>query len=456
MISSKRSPANPETILRIGDALIRSKLEYGASIYGKAAKTNLSKLETTLSAYVRSAMRYLKSTPVNTMLAESGRMPMTIRAEWLTLREAIRMKYHEDPNKHFTTNSSYLTDVTNLHNDVLHQTGSRGPDSQREISEWILRRQDIRTQVGQLKEKKENINRNILRAQVLEMLETKYKDHYKIYTDASKTTAGTAIAFVDVQKGIQVARKINENYSIMNAELLAIREAIRYIQEEQLNLVVVLTDSRSACEAILNTENANDNLLVYDINQMRNQLRHRKMKIQWIPSHIDIEGNELADRAAVSATTSTQDMFTCLTLGDTLRLAKKEIWSKWLRNYQESCNEKGKYRYQIHNEPENNIWSCTMNLNTHEKITLSRIRSGHCLTKERKYTWKWENTENCDTCGIKEDIEHILYYCSKYNTIRAKHAILTNQKPLNEILKEAKEHEYKSITRFLTEGKINI
>lgn len=49
MISSKRSPANPETILRIGDALIRSKLEYGASIYGKAAKTNLSKLETTLT-----------------------------------------------------------------------------------------------------------------------------------------------------------------------------------------------------------------------------------------------------------------------------------------------------------------------------------------------------------------------------------------------------------------------
>ena len=160
------------------------------------------------------------------------------------------MKYHEDPNKRFTSNNSYLTKVTAIHNDVLHQTGSRGLDSKQEISEWTLRRQDINTRIGRPTQKKENTNKEVLRTQVLELLQTKYKDYYKIYTDASKTATGTAIAFVDTQNNSQVARKINENYSIMNAELLAIREALRYTQEKQLDRVVILTDSKSACEAI--------------------------------------------------------------------------------------------------------------------------------------------------------------------------------------------------------------
>ncbi|XP_062704533.1 uncharacterized protein LOC134286857 [Aedes albopictus] len=366
------------------------------------------------------------------------------------------MKYHEDPNKRFTSNNSYLTEVADLHNDVLHQTGSRGLDNKQQISEWTLSRQDINTRIGRPTQKKENTNKEVLRTQVLELLQTKYKDYYKIYTDASKTAMGTAIAFVDTQNNSQVARKINENYSIMNAELLAIREALRYTQEKQLDRVVILTDSKSACEAIKNTENANDNFLVFDINQLRNQLIQRNIKIQWIPSHIDVRGNDLADRAAVQATTQRQDMFVGLTLGDTLRLAKKEIWSKWTRLYQEISTEKGKYRFQIQNEPGTTIWCQKMDLSTHEKIMLSRIRSGHSLTKDRKYTWKWADTENCDTCGAKEDIEHILYHCSKYNNIRAKHDILINQKPLNEILNEGSEEEYKSITKFLTEGKIAI
>lgn len=40
MISNRRSPADPETMIKIGNALIRTKIEYGAVIYGTAAKSN--------------------------------------------------------------------------------------------------------------------------------------------------------------------------------------------------------------------------------------------------------------------------------------------------------------------------------------------------------------------------------------------------------------------------------
>ncbi|XP_058828102.1 uncharacterized protein LOC131687996 [Topomyia yanbarensis] len=258
-----------------------------------------------------------------------------------------------------------------------------------------------------------------------------------------------------MEKNTTVYRKINENYSITNAELLAIREALKYVQNEQLCEVVIITDSKSACEGILNQEKANDNFLIFDINKMRNHLQDRRIKIQWIPSHIEVRGNELADRAAVQATKQIQDMFESLTLGDTLRLAKKAMWAKWTRLYQEMSHEKGKYRFQLNNEPETSVWCSNMNLNTHEK-TLSRIRTGHCLTKDRKYTWKWIDNENCETCRMKEDIEHILFHCAKYNTIRTKYDILNNRKPLKDILKDSIEKEYKMITKYLTECKIRI
>lgn len=97
MLSRKSSGANPETLVKIGNALIRSRMEYGATVYGNAVKTNLNKLQVLQNAYIRKAMHYLGSTPIHVMLAEAGQLPMKQGIENLTKRELIRTIWYRTP-----------------------------------------------------------------------------------------------------------------------------------------------------------------------------------------------------------------------------------------------------------------------------------------------------------------------------------------------------------------------
>lgn len=61
--------------------------------------------------------------------------------------------------------------------------------------------------------------------------------------------------------------------------------------------------------------------------------------------------------------------------------------------------------------PGEKIWFHNLNLTTEEKNLIGRIRTEHTNTKERRYKWGWELSDECDMCEIKEDLEHLLYDC---------------------------------------------
>lgn len=404
-------------------------------------------------------MRYLKTTPINVLVAESGQIPMEERVELLTLRDVIKSKYYRDPNLKFISEKlnessdtgTFITKIADEHIDVIYQMTGQSETIQEDRKKW--KKLQISTEIDKKEGRKDQTAKQILKAKTIELIDRKYAGYYKIFTDASKTQNGTAIAAYDPQDNSKIAQTINNNFSITNAELLAIREAIRWVKDKQKDKIVILTDAKSACEALKNQDKALSNYLVYDIYQ---ETTNTNMSIQWIPSHVGVEGNEVADQTAVNATKNRQDNYDTLTLGDTLKLAKREIWEKWTRKYKQQSTQKGVYHYQIAENPGKKIWSHQLGLTTQEKITISRLRSGHCLTKDRKYAWKWENNDLCDKCNETENIEHILYNCAKHNNIRIKYDILHKRKPLTQILKNSIPDELKSITKYLQECKIQI
>lgn len=460
MMAGRKSPASPETMLKIGNAIVRSKMEYGAVVYGNAAKTHRKRLETTLNASIRICMRYLKSTPINVILADSGQMLMEHRTEWLALKEIIKTMSGTNPVREFIckaldeedSNGSYVTELAIENIDIMYQLHNIRTDND-EIQRLEKLKIQVETKIAGIKDSKHTINGKVWIKLFAEMMEIKYKQHKKMYTDASRSKNGTAIAAVDIQTEESVTHKTNANVSITNAELMAIREALKMCINLKYDKTVILTDSRSSCELIKQGMMAAKNYLVMDIYRLLQKIVDEKqlVVIQWIPSHVGIRGNEAADSLAKAATENSQTIFEALTLGDTISLVKNEIWIKWTDKYRKMSETTGKIHFEFMKNPGKKIWCKNLKLSAAEIISLNRIRSNHCMTKDRKHKWGWETNPNCEVCFEEENLTHILYRCSKWDTIREKYRILQNGKNLHDIFTDLIEQELKQLTSYLKE-----
>nr|XP_029719608.1 uncharacterized protein LOC115261838 [Aedes albopictus] len=357
-------------------------------------------------------------------------------------------------------NESHLTETADKHADLLYQI----QPSDREVP-FLMRMRYfttvefdniVKTTLSNDQPKKDNANPTIWRALFRNAMETTYKQHHKVYTDASKTPSGTAFAVYDETDSSVIHEGINNNFTITNAELLGILKAVELIKSKGYTKSVILTDSRSACDMLLNEKCFEENYLLAEIYKELCGVRASSIQIQWIPSHMGIAGNERADQEAVSKTNEPQSFFNGITMSDALILSSREVWDNWTTKYQEQSSEKGKWHYKIQQRPNKKIWSKDLVLNPDDIKVLNRIRSGHCLTKDRKHQWGWEDTDQCEWCETTEDLRHILYDCPRYNQSRADYPVLEYMKPLEDILQEKCEEELKQVVRFLKRNHLHI
>nr|XP_029719211.1 uncharacterized protein LOC115261527 [Aedes albopictus] len=245
------------------------------------------------------------------MLAESGLLPMNLRIESLTKKELIRtiwfrtplMKFVGATNDREMGNESFLTEVADKHLDVLFQVHP----SDRELPSLMRMRTFERVEMDRIVEttlgerlKKERTAPEVWQALFKEACQTKYKHHKKIFTDASKMATGTAIAVFDETDSNNITESINTNFT--NAELFGILKALELIKRKGYRKAVIFTDSMSACEMIRNGRTVDNNYLIGEIYKDFLNNTENSIKVQWIPSHIGIHGNEVADQLAVAKT----------------------------------------------------------------------------------------------------------------------------------------------------------
>ncbi|GFU57331.1 RNase H domain-containing protein [Trichonephila clavipes] len=60
----------------------------------------------------------------------------------------------------------------------------------------------------------------------------------------------------------------------------------------------ILSDSRSAIQHLSNWQSVRDNVGVSILTKLKRLSTSHQIHLQWIPSHIDLEGNEIADTLA--------------------------------------------------------------------------------------------------------------------------------------------------------------
>ena len=144
-----------------------------------------------------------------------------------------------------------------------------------------------------------------------------------------------------------------------------------------------------------------------------------------IPSHIGIQGNEMANSAAKTAQNNLQDTLFKTPFTDlkrTINIYTKQKWQNYWDNFQN--NKLHEIMPQIGKSQKNQT-----KISRKEEIILSRLRTGHSHITN-SYLLKKEEAPYCIPCQKSYTIKHILTECIDLKLIRKKCDLTTNLKQI--------------------------
>ena len=155
-------------------------------------------------------------------------------------------------------------------------------------------------------------------------IQDKYFDHQFLYTDGSKDDHKVGCAVVSNFNIVK--RCLPGQASIYTAELRAIQLALDLVNNSNKDKYVICVDSLSCLQAIEHQHI--DHPLVLDVLEKYSALVNKTVLFCWVPSHVGIRGNELADAAAKAALNERLTIMT-LPYSDFKPLVKRFIRGKW-------------------------------------------------------------------------------------------------------------------------------
>ncbi|XP_035779306.1 uncharacterized protein LOC118459737 [Anopheles albimanus] len=207
----------------------------------------------------------------------------------------------------------------------------------------------VNPSLDQLTLSRANLQPETLRRLTEYALESEYCGWVHIYTDASKAPDGQCgIGVYDETNGVRIAMQLALDTSIMTAETLAIKVAMQHIADRSIRRAVLLTDSQAACLFLRrNRESRVRNAVADEILRMA---RTFQVTIQWIPGHVEVSGNRIADelaRAALSEGGADAVLNNDIFIHDAIRYFEERraaLINKW---YQEYVRLKGKSLKQL-------------------------------------------------------------------------------------------------------------
>jgi len=216
------------------------------------------------------------------------------------------------------------------------------------------------------------------------------------------------------------------------AELVAIKLAVDIVQvaPQGYEKCVIYTDSQLAIKATTKPyQQSGQSILASVIDAFELlQGRHPGIKISlvWVPGHMDIVGNEEADKAAKEAARSrgTNGM---ILIYKTMKLARNQIIKhaakkEWKIEWENGRNTAKHLRHITTKTKAQNSHKIYNGITKRFEIALlSRLRTGHCSLNQYLHRFHHEESPECSCgSGAIETVEHFLIHCPKYDKERSK------------------------------------
>ena len=138
--------------------------------------------------------------------------------------------------------------------------------------------------------------------------------------------------------------------------------------------------------------------------------------VQWIPSHVGIRGNEVADRAAALAHDAPQIEYLPLDSQNLDALPKKasrESCDRYLRMVLPDTTM-GHYLTASESQP----WA--RHGNRELDVALTRMRLGH--TRLASHLWRigLVDSPDCIWCRVPDTVEHVFLHCHRHFSARTR------------------------------------
>ena len=453
--------ASKTVLLTLYKSLVRSRISYGSELFYSATKQHLEKLDTIQYKALKIVCKAAHSTSLLALQNECGDPPLYIQRLKTLARHITRLQIVKDnPAQNVAEDSWENYYLTSDSPTIFKQLENFLPDIAKFNDKSILpntppwQYTPIFTDTHlSTKIDKQTTNSLAAKAITLKYYEI-YDQYFPIYTDGSKqTNCATGLGIYIPSTNTQIVEALHPTYSIFEAEMAAIKTALTYIKKQFIsnynsnisnsteNNIVIYSDSLSAITAIENFSTRQLTRQIVEILDEHAILKSLQVNITiaWIPSHVDIRGNEMADKLAKAATLlSAEHLQPLVTLIDIYKTIDTKIISLWQEVYTKS-NTIPHYKTI---EPQVNFSNKFSSKNVNKESIISRLRLGNTyLNKYLQKIGKHSNG-NCDHClNKKETISHFLTKCPYYNITKnitnpTLQSILTDQIQIELIYQE--------------------
>ena len=424
VLSGSKWGASKETMVLVYKTFIRSLLDYGSVVYNSACKSIKEKLDIIQSQSLRICCSALKCTPVNALEVECGVIPLELRRKQLMMKVAIKYQHMPDNpaqecfkdcyqlyygkyNVHFQPIClkvrKLITEVPPASCNILVDT----------IPPWEYEPPILDTSLHSKLNKKTD-NPHFMLSSALEYMSA-WSASLHIYTDGSKCGDRTACAFHI--PAIKFSKKIRlpDFTTVYMAEMVAILEALQFLLAKPPLSSVIFTDSLSSiqtleCESETSPVSQEIKYCMYQL-----WCQGVPITISWVPSHVGIIGNEMADKLAKEALSKEHvDLNVLPVYSDLYRVVEENILGEWQCAWNSSS--KGRFYHKI--QPKVSFQVKFSDNYREKQTTLTRLRFGKGLLNDVLHLMKKCDSELCDFCQIKENVSHFLLDCTEYNDMQ--------------------------------------
>ncbi|XP_055527217.1 uncharacterized protein LOC129719833 [Wyeomyia smithii] len=331
------------TITKLYKATILEKMLYAAPMLSSIQNSTMRKLDTIHNAGLRAISGAFYTSPIASLHAESGIPELRVLIQQRTAMLSAKLLANDDSTgareieEH---NRTPNTQEEELGTDNSSSSGELWGETQTEHREpTITRGNQLLEQLGMelpgikvfampncapwdqktipideslYHETKRTSNSMVIQKLFSKLKATRYRYHQTLYTDGSRKDGKSGFSVVG--ENVTIRRRIDDTSSIYKTESEAVKEATNQDGAEHY---LICTDSLSVISELEKkkiTSKWRDEMAML-FNRCNETRKH--IDYCWVPSHIGIQGNELADREAKASLEGNIDR--------TIKLNYKEI-----------------------------------------------------------------------------------------------------------------------------------